>query len=45
MNRDCPKRAKEKENKRKYGKGVDNKRAEVTGGQLHTMFTSLVDVP
>ena len=32
MNRDCPKRAKEKENKRKYGKGVNNKHAEVTGG-------------
>ena len=25
--------------------GVGNKCAEVTGGQLHTMFTSLMDVP
>ena len=45
MKRDCPKRAKEKENKQKDDGGVDDKRAEVTVGQLHTMFTSSVDVP
>ena len=32
MNRDFPKRVKEKENKRKDGEGVDNKRVEVMGG-------------
>ena len=44
MKRDCPKRAEGKENKRKDGKGVNNKRVEVTGDQLHAMFTSSVDV-
>ena len=45
MKRYCLKRAEEKESKQNYGEGVDNKRVEVTGGQLHTMFTSSVDVP
>ena len=31
--------------KQKDDGGVDNKCAEVTGGQLHTMFTSSVDIP
>ena len=44
MKRYFPKRAKEKRRK-KYDGGVDNKRAEVPGVQLHTMFTSLLDVP
>ena len=44
MKRDCPKRAEEKENKQKYGEGVNNKCVEVMGGQLHVMFTSSVDV-
>ena len=43
MKRDCPKRAEGK--KKKDGGGVDDKRAEVTGGKIHTMFTSLVDIP
>ena len=33
-----------KEKKRKDGEGVENKRVEVTGGQLHAMFTSSGDV-
>ena len=34
-----------KKNKnQKYGRGVDDKRVEVTGGQLHTMFTSSMEV-
>ena len=45
MKRECPKRAEEKEKKQKDEGGVDDKRAEVMGGQLHTMFTSSVDVP
>ena len=45
MKRDCPKRADEKENKKKDGKDAKNKRAEVTRGQLHAMFTSLGDEP
>ena len=45
MKRDCPKRSKEKENKHKNEESVENKRVEVTGGQLHAMFTSLVEVP
>ena len=44
MKRDCTKRAEEKEKKRKDGEGLENKRVEVTGGQLHAMFTSSVDV-
>ena len=45
MKRDYPKHAEEKEEKKDEG-GVDGKRAEVTvGGQIHTMFTSSVDVP
>ena len=32
MKRDCPKRAEEKENKKKDGEDVENKRAEVTRG-------------
>ena len=39
-NRDCPKRAEDKDNKQKDGEGVKNKRFEVTGGQLHAMSTS-----
>ena len=27
------------------GEGVDDKRAELNGGQLNTVFMSLVDVP
>ena len=44
LKRNCPKRAKEKENNKKDDGGADDKRAEVKGGQLHTMFISLVDV-
>ena len=41
MKRDCPKRSDEKENKRKYGKGIENKHAAVTGGAAphHVHFT------
>ena len=44
MKRDCSKRAKEKDKNKRMTGGVDNKSAEVTGGQLHTMLTSLVEV-
>ena len=44
MKRDCLKHAEEKENKQKDGEGVKNKRVEVTGRQLHAMFTSSADV-
>ena len=40
MRRDCPKRAKDKENKKKDGEDSKNKRAEVTGEQIHAIFTS-----
>ena len=40
MKRDCPKRSEDKESKKKDGKDAKNKRVEVVGGQLHTMFTS-----
>ena len=43
LKRNCPKCAEKNKNKNDDG-GADNKRAEVKGGQLHTMFTSLVDV-
>ena len=39
MKRDCPKRAEEKEKKKKDEEDGENKRTEVTGGQLYTMFT------
>ena len=42
LKRNCPKRAEEKE--KKYDGGANNKRAEVKEGQLHAMFTSLMDV-
>ena len=45
MKRDCPKRAKDKENKKKDGENAENKRAEVTGCHLHAMFMSLGDKP
>ena len=45
MKRDCPKRAEEKENKKKDGEDAEKKRAEVTRGQLHAMFTSSGDEP
>ena len=45
MKRDCPKSAEEKENKKKYGEDSENKRTEVMGGQLHTMFTSSGEEP
>ena len=44
MKRDCLKSAEKKENKRKDEEGVENKRVEVMGEQLHTIFTSSVDV-
>ena len=34
MKRDCPKRAEDKENKKKDGENVGNKRVEVTGGAV-----------
>ena len=53
LKRNCPKCAEEKDNKKKddggewRDRGADDKRAdrklEVKGGQLHTMFTSLVE--
>ena len=43
LKRNYPKRAEEKKEK-KDDSGADNKRADVKGGQIHTMFTSLVDV-
>ena len=45
MKRDCPKRAEEKEKKKMDGEDAENKRAEVTGEQLHTMFTSSEEEP
>ena len=45
MKIDCPKRAEDKENNKKDGEDAENKRVEVTGGQLHAMFTSLGDEP
>ena len=45
MKRDCPKSAEEKENKKKDGEDARKKRTEVTGGQLHTMFTSSGEEP
>ena len=45
MKRDCPKRSEEKEKKKNDGEDANNKRTEVTGGQLHTMFTSLGEEP
>ena len=44
MKRYCPKRAEEKEKKQTDERGVENKRAEVKGGNLHTMFTSSVGI-
>ena len=43
MKIDCLKRAEDKENKKKDGEDAENKRVEVTGGQLHMMFTSSRD--
>ena len=34
-----------KKKKKKYREDVKNKRAEVTGGELHTMFTSSGEEP
>ena len=45
MKIDCPKCAEDKENKKKDGEDVENKRVEVTGEQLHAMSTSSGDVP
>ena len=45
MKIDCPKRAEEKETKKNDWEDVKNKRAEVTGVQLHTMFTSSGEGP
>ena len=45
MKRDCPKRAEEKEIKKKDGEDAENKRTKVTGEQLHMMFTSLGEEP
>ena len=39
IKRDCPKRSEGKENKKKDGEDAENKRVEVTVGQLHAMFT------
>ena len=44
MKRDCLKRAEDKENKKKDGEDVKNKRVEVMGGQLHAILTSSGDV-
>ena len=48
MKRKFPKCAEEKEKNKKDDGGADNKRAdgktEVKGGQIQTMFTSLVDL-
>ena len=48
LKRNCPKRAEEKEKTKKDDAGVDDNGAdgktEFKGGQLHIMFTSLVDV-
>ena len=43
MKRDCPKRAEEKEKKKKDEEYGENKRTKVNGGQLHTMFKSSGD--
>ena len=40
MKRYYPKRAKEKENKKKDGEDAENKRVDMMGGQLHAMFKS-----
>ena len=40
MKRDCPKRAEEKEKKKKDGEDAENKRTEMTGGHLQKMFLS-----
>ena len=45
MKRDFPKRAEERENNKKDGEDDKKKRTEVTGGQLHKMFTSLGEEP
>ena len=45
MKRDCPKCAEEKEKKKKDREDAENKRTEVMGGQLHTMFTSSGEEP
>ena len=45
MKIDCPKCAEDKENKKKDGEDVENKRVEVTGEQLHAMSTSSGDIP
>ena len=44
MKRDCQKCTKEKKKEKKDDGGVDDKHTEVTGGHLHTMFRSSVDV-
>ena len=48
LKNNCPKRAEEKEKTKKDNGGTDDKRAdkktELNGGQLYTMFTSLVDI-
>ena len=45
MKRDCPKCAEEKVKIQKDDGGVNDKHAEVTGRQLHTMLTSSAGVP
>ena len=45
MKRDCPKRDEEKEKNKKDGEDAKNKRTEVTGGQMHTLFTSSGEEP
>ena len=45
MKIDCPLHAEDKENKKNNGEDAKNKRVEVTGGQLHAIFTSSGDVP
>ena len=45
MKRDCPKRAKDRVNKKNDGEDAKNKSVEMMGGQLHAMFTSSGDEP
>ena len=42
LKRNCPNPDEDEKNNIKYDGGANNKRAKVKGGELHTMFTSLV---
>ena len=44
LKKNFPKRAEEKEKKKNYDGGANDKSAEVKGRQMHTMFMSSVDV-